>query len=125
MQAIFKKLLPPVALAAAALLSVNTAKAETVNVPFAFSAQGKVFPAGQYRVNETLGNGFVTMQSMDGSHSFTSVVAPGAPAPSDASVVLRFDSSRTTHELRSIQYHNQISGRLDKGSAAAERQTGE
>lgn len=123
--AIISKLLPAAALAAVALLSINTAKAETVNVPFAFRAQGKLFPAGQYRVNKTLGDGFVTVRSLDGSRSFTSVVAPGAPAPSDSRVVLRFDNDRATHELRSIQYHGQISGRLDRGTATAERQTGE
>ena len=123
--AIISKLLPFAALAAAALLSINTAKAETVNVPFAFRAQGHSFPAGQYRINQSLGNGFVTLQSIDGSRSFTSVVAPGAPAPSDTRVVLQFDKGSATHELRSIQYHSQISGRLDKGSAAAERQAGE
>lgn len=125
MQAIINKLLPVAALAAVALLSVNTAKAETVNVPFSFSAQGKLFPAGQYRVNQNLGNGFVTLQSVDGTRSFTSVVTPGAPAQSDTRVVLRFDAGSARRELRSIQYHNQISGRLDRGSATAERQAGE
>lgn len=125
MQAIIRKLLPVAVLAAVALLSVNTAKAEIVNVPFAFRAQGKLFPAGQYRVNQSLGNGFVTLRSMDGSRSFTSVVTPGAPAPADTRVVLDFDAGSATHELRSIQYHNQISGRLDRGSASAEREAGE
>jgi hypothetical protein len=123
--AIISKLLPAAALAVIALLSINTAKAETVNVPFAFRAHGKLFPAGQYRVNKTLDDGFVTVRSLDGSHSFTSMVAPGAPAPSDSRVVLRFDNGRATHELRSIQYHDQVSGRLDKSSATAERQAGE
>ncbi|MFP5238023.1 MAG: hypothetical protein ACLGSD_19160 [Acidobacteriota bacterium] len=123
--AIISKLVPAAALAAIALLSINTAKAETVTVPFTFRAQGQLFPAGQYRVNNTLGNGFVTVRSLDGSRSFTSVVGPGAPAPSDERVVLRFDNASATHELRSIQYHNQITGRLDRGTATAERQAGE
>lgn len=114
MRSMFSKMFLTAALAAASVLTVTSARAETVNVPFRFSAQGKTFPAGQYRVEQSLGSSMVTIQSLDGSNSFTALVAPGKPSPQDKRVVLWFDAAGDSHTLRSIQYHNEITSRLDK-----------
>lgn len=105
------------AVAATVALAIPSAQAETVTVPFGFNAEGMTFPAGEYRVNQNLGKGMVTLQSMDGSKSLTSVVGPGDPAPCDSKVALYFDASPESHQLRSIQFHGLTTSRLDKESS--------
>ena len=115
--------LAPAAMAAAAL-ATNTAMAETLKVPFTFTVDGKDFPAGLYSVRQSSHN-LVTLISKDASQSFTWVVAPGDPAPTDTAVTLRFSELGETHALRSVQYGPLITPRLDKGAMPTRIVTGQ
>ncbi len=115
MRSIFGKLvLAPVIMAAAALAS-NTAMAENnVKVPFSFTAAGKVWPAGDYSVQKDNSADTVTLKSKVSSETFTFLVGPGEPNPTDSKISLNFDALNGTHALRTVQYGPQISGMLDR-----------
>ncbi|MGA7108195.1 MAG: hypothetical protein WBV28_02565 [Terracidiphilus sp.] len=106
------------AIMAAAALATTSAKAETtVKVPFSFTVGGKVLPAGQYAVRHDATENFVTFASKRSPQSFTWVLGPGMPDPTDNAVVLKFDQSGQTHALQSIQVGSMITGHLDKKTA--------
>jgi hypothetical protein len=105
--------LAPVVLAAAAL-ATSTAMAETVKVPFNFTFDGKDFPAGYYSVKREMSQNMVTLRSNATSQSFTWIIAPGDPAPTDTAVTLRFDKLGQDHVLQSVQFGPLITSRLDK-----------
>ena len=42
------------------------------------------------------------------------VATPGDPAPTDTRIVLRFDRDEDGYTLRSVQYRNLITSRLDR-----------
>lgn len=96
--------------------TARTANAETRNitVPFDFSVNGKICPAGNYSVELGLYGAFVTLKKKDGSQSFTWILFPGDPAPTDARIVLRFDLIGQSHALRTVQFESLITPRLDK-----------
>lgn len=96
--------------------TARTANAETRNitVPFDFSVNGKICPPGNYSVELGLYGGFVTLKKKDGSQSFTWILFPGDPAPTDARIVLRFDLIGQSHALRTVQFESLITPRLDK-----------
>jgi hypothetical protein len=109
-----KLFLAPVILAAAAVAS-STAMAETqLNVPFSFTAAGKVCPAGIYHVDKGPALNTVRLVSDDASRSFVWVISPGAPSPTDQRIVLTFDNFGGAHLLHSVQYRDKITSRLDK-----------
>jgi hypothetical protein len=116
-----KLILAPVALAAMALICNSVAAASTVNVPFSFAAAGHVWPAGAYSVQKELNSNIVTVKSANTGLSFSSLIGPGEPAPTDQNITLKFDTIGSTHALRSIQYGPQITGQLDKKMAHSER----
>jgi hypothetical protein len=97
--------LAPVVMAAA-VLATNTAMAESTNikVPFSFTVAGKVCPAGIYLVQKDLTQSLVTLQSKDGTKSFTWTLSPGDAAPTDTAVKLKFDEVGNSHTLRAVQY---------------------
>lgn len=113
MKAIPRKLLLASAMLA---LAVTPALAETsvVNVPFSFIANGKHCPAGMYTVTRDLEFNAVRLQSADGAKNFQWVAGPGTASPDDSRVVLTFDKWDSGYTLRLVQYHNQITSRLDK-----------
>lgn len=115
MRSISKMLMVP-AFAAAAALATFSAQAENIKVPFNFTAAGKLFPAGTYTVQASLYNNMVSLQSADGSRNFSWIVGPGDPSPSDRRVVLQFDRTDEAPMLRTIQYHGQITTRLDRNA---------
>jgi len=110
------------AVLAAAVLASNVASAEAlVKVPFNFTVAGKVCPAGLYSVDRDNIGTMVTLRSKDAPRSFSWVVTPGDPAPTDSRVVLRFDAQGQTHALRNVQYGSVITSRLDKKTVDTER----
>ena len=119
---VFRFVLAPAVLAAAAL-TANSAMAETtLKVPFDFTAAGKVCPAGYYTVHKDAD--FVTLHRQGSSESFTFVIGPGSTDPFDTKVALKFDEIGKTHVLQSIQYGPVITARLDKKSLIdAERES--
>ena len=59
----------------------------------------------------------MTFASKRSPQSFTWVLGPGMPDPTDNAVVLKFDQSGQTHALQSIQVGSMITGHLDKKTA--------
>jgi hypothetical protein len=102
------------AVMAAAALATNTAMAEAVKVPFSFTVAGKNLPAGYYSVQCEISHNMVTLRSSETRQSFTWIIAPGNPAPTDTAVILRFDELGQEHALQSVQYGPMITSRLDK-----------
>ena len=117
MKSIFTKFVLAPAVLAAAVLSANSAFASaTVKIPFNFTADGKVCPAGDYTVQHEQNQGFITLRHKGSSEVFTYVVGPGAPNPNDTKVALNFDHLGEAHILQSIQYGSVMTTRLDKKS---------
>jgi hypothetical protein len=108
----------------AAALAVTPAIAETttVKVPFSFDVAGKTFPAGDYWLHRDDQGDYVTLEAKGSRKYFTScLVGPGAPAPGEHHIALKFDTIGQTHLLQSIQYGALVSGRLDKKALESER----
>jgi hypothetical protein len=106
----------------AATFAASSAMAETtLKVPFSFTAAGKNLPAGLYSVKKDSTGNFVTLTSKDSLQSYTWVLGPGAPDPTDKSIVLKFDDLGQTHALRSIQFKSMTTAQLDKRAAETER----
>jgi hypothetical protein len=115
MRSPFRKLFLVPALLAAAAVAGSSAMAETeLNVPFSFTAAGKVCPAGVYKIDKGPMANTVRLFNQDSSRSFVWIVSPGSPSPTDRHIVLTFDNLNGTHALQSVQYYNRITSRLDK-----------
>lgn len=111
--------LAPVVMAAVAF-TANSAMAESrLNVPFSFMVNGQSCPAGQYSVLPEMSGNAVKLQGI--SQSFTLLIHPGDPAPNDKRVILMFDEVGADHFLRTVQYRDQITSRLDKHSKEMEK----
>jgi hypothetical protein len=91
-----------------------------VNVPFDFTVNGKVCPAGQYQIGHDATSSLVTLRSMTWSRTFTWIAVPGEPSPYDSGVVLRFDTIGDGHELQSVQFGSMITHRLDRAPKPSE-----
>ena len=113
MRSILCRLLLVPAIAAAASLSTQSAKAETITVPFSFTANGDTFPAGAYTVQEDMQASVVTLHEVNGTKAIKFAVGPGDPSPTDNRVVLRFETKGDEHVLESVQYASKITARLD------------
>ncbi|HVT99267.1 MAG TPA: hypothetical protein VHE33_17325 [Acidobacteriaceae bacterium] len=110
MRSILQKFFLASAVTAAAALATTNALA-AVNVPFSFTANGKVCPAGYYTIGHDGTASMVTLRS--GERTFAWVITPGEPAPTDDRVILRFDKEGDQYTLQSVQYENMITARLD------------
>ena len=112
-------LLPKLVMASAVMmagaLTAAPAMAEVmVNVPFNFTVNGKVCPAGRYAIEHDSTSSLVSLRSVSSwSRSFTWVAGPGEPSPYDARVILRFDENGEAHQLQSVQFGSLITRRLD------------
>lgn len=114
MRSLLSKFFLASAVAATAALAATTAKADTmVNVPFNFTVNGKVCPAGRYSVARNDLSGVVTLKNNDWTRSFTWIASSGEPAPTDSRVILRFDDDGGNYVLQSVQYRDLITARLD------------
>jgi hypothetical protein len=100
-----------VATSAAALTAVPAHADARVKVPFSFTVNGKVCPAGIYRVKSDRENNAVTLIGRDSAKTFSWVVVPTSASENPNRVVLQFDKSN--HALRSIQYGAESTSRLD------------
>ena len=98
-------------LATAAFTTTSIAKAETLNVPFNFTAAGKDCPKGVYQVERKGLSNVVTLKNQDGSHSFTLVLARSADVPT-TKIALRFEEQGDHHILRSVQYRGFTTAQL-------------
>ena len=118
MKSIFSRLvLAPAALAAVALVAGSAMAETTIKVPFSFTADGKVCPAGYYTVIHDDTSSFVTLAHKGYPEVLTYVVGPGAPDQADRKVSLKFDAVGDGHVLQSIQFGSVVTARLDKKSS--------
>lgn len=114
-----RSLLPKLVMASAVMVAGAVAAAPAmaevlVNVPFSFTVNGKICPAGQYEIGHDATSSLVSLRNRSSwSRSFTWVAGPGEPAPTDARVVLRFDENGADHTLQSVQFGSMITDRLD------------
>lgn len=83
------------------LLSVS--RAETVNVPFAFEAMGKSFPAGQYEVRAQSNHGFLALQSREYPAKQVFWLLHPHDAIKPGGTVLSFDRTGAVPVLKGIQ----------------------
>jgi hypothetical protein len=114
MRSILHRILLASAVAATAALTTSSALADMkVNVPFNFTVDGKVCPAGFYTVGRDTVTGAVTLRDVAWKRSFSWIASPGEPAPTDSRIVLRFDKDGDNYTLQSVQYHALITARLD------------
>lgn len=112
----FKSILAAIVITAGGL-ATHTAMAEsTLTVPFSFTVAGQSMPAGVYSVSKDAHN-LVTLKSMDAPKSFSAVLVPGDPAPSDTHVALKFDQSGNGHTLKSIQYGGRTTPSLERATS--------
>jgi hypothetical protein len=125
MKSIFRTLVVAPAVLAVAALAINTASAEEahIKVPFSFTVNGKICPAGTYSLaRDNNYSNVVTLRGKD-TASFTWVLGPGDAAPTDSKVVLRFDETSDTHALNAIQYGPLVKTGLDKNTKHTEHAT--
>jgi len=124
MQNSLRSLVLASAVLATLAFTVKTAKAATtINVPFAFTVGNETCPAGHYLVERDLDGAAVKL--VGATQSFTWGIHPGDPAPSDTSVVLKFDDAGSEHALSAIQYGALTTSRIDRGSHNRDAQSSE
>jgi hypothetical protein len=101
----FSKLFLIPALAAVAALAGGVAHAaETVTVPFEFSAQGHNFPSGDYAVEQNPGKHLVTLHHVKSDATLNWTMGPGAESE-HGHVLLNFGQSADgKHVLSSIRF---------------------
>jgi hypothetical protein len=116
----FKNLVAVPVVMAAALITTSALAETTLNVPFSFSVAGKNCPAGTYSVERNNLLTMVTLKSKSTAQSFSWIVNPGDPLPTDSHVVLRFDELEGTHALHSVQYGSKITSNLDRSNKQIE-----
>ena len=104
------------AIAVAAALVGHPAQAQTVNVPFSFTALGQSFPAGTYIIHENKDENYVTLRLKNGGKSICRVVGPGDPDLTDNRVVLHFRTDGDSHVLDTIQFGPMITAHLAPGN---------
>jgi len=93
---------------AAATVSATAAFAldkVTVNVPFNFESNGKVYQAGQYDVKLDIARNVMTLSSRtDTKRSLMWAVSPAEFGPNAPTLSMKFDDSESgNHALRSIR----------------------
>jgi hypothetical protein len=120
MRSMMRTLLLAPAMLAGAALATNSAHATSLNVPFSFTANGKVCPAGRYEVYEDMQRSIVILKNPAHALSFSWLMSPGDPAPTSTTVLMQFDRSDENYELRRVQYGPMVTGRLDKKSKHTE-----
>jgi hypothetical protein len=116
-------LAPAVVLAFA--LASHSAKADsTAKVPFNFTVDGHVCPAGEYTIHRDSANNTVILQGRNNKVGFQWSLRAGDPAPTAKDVVLQFTENGQNHALRFVQYGPASTYRLDKqDSNRRERET--
>jgi hypothetical protein len=116
-------LAPAVVLAFA--LASHSAKADsTANVPFNFTVDGHVCPAGAYIVRRDMRTNTVILQGRNNKVGYMWSLKAGDAAPTTQNVVLQFTEHGENHSLRLVQYGSESTYRLDKkDSNQRERET--
>jgi hypothetical protein len=116
-------LAPAVVLAFA--LASHTAKADsTAKVPFNFTVDGHVCPAGEYTVRRDMRSNTVILQGRNSKVGFMWSLKAGDAATTAKNVVLQFTEDGENHALRFVRYGSESTYQLDKkNSNQRERET--
>jgi hypothetical protein len=105
MRSILHSLVLAPALLAAAALTPNIAMAETVvTVPFTFTVDGKVCPAGQYSVRRDSIKNMVFLQSEKAPIAFNWSLTPGNDDRRPSNITLHFDENNQGYTLQTVEY---------------------
>jgi len=114
--------LAPVVLAAAAL-TPHIAMAEVVvNVPFNFTVDGKVCPAGQYTVDRDPIKNLITLRGAKAPVGFNWFLTPGDDDRKPSSVVLHFNENDEKFSLSTVEYGRMTTHQLDRKSKHTSRE---
>lgn len=109
----FTRILASTAVAATALAAIPAmADSARINIPFSFTVDGKVLPAGEYRVQSVEFGNLVNLRSADSKEYFTWVSNPSNQDGRNA--VLRFTDEGNTHALQSVQIGPLVTPSLTK-----------
>lgn len=92
-----------------------------VKVPFSFTVEGKLCPAGTYQVKGDATGKSVLLVGPGSSLSFRWIVMPKPGDGDPNKVALRFDETNSGHTLRSVQYGPEGTPILDQ----KDQETGE
>ena len=116
MKSILRNLILATTAFAVVVLTAHSAMASaTLKVPFSFTVNGKICPAGTYALDRDNITHMVHMRSVDSYESFNWVLGPGSPDPTDTKIALKFDNEGETHALKFVQYGSEITSELSKG----------
>jgi len=120
MKNMIRNLILSSAVVATAALVTTSAMASTLKVPFSFTVNGQLCPAGQYSVERGINSNLITLSNREGSRSFTWVLHPGEPDPTENAVIMNFEAQGQTHVLASVQYGSKVTSPLTKKSKRTE-----
>ena len=96
--------LVPALAAAAALASGIAHAAETINVPFEFTAQGHSFPGGAYTIEQDPGKHLVILRQVKGDAVLNWTTGLNAESERDQVLMNFAHSADGTYVLNSIQF---------------------
>jgi len=82
--------------------ALAVAPASTLHVPFSFSVDGVILPAGDYEVDRDSTGNVIYMKGEHGGRTF-SWISRTAPVAGQR-VILHFEARRESYALQSIQY---------------------
>jgi hypothetical protein len=101
--------------------SAVLAATTSLNVPFGFTVNGKICPAGRYEVNLDHNRGVISLRAIEAPASYMWGAGPGDPSPNSSKVVLQFDHEGNGYALRAIEYGPMTTPRLDKKTKQREQ----
>jgi hypothetical protein len=107
------------AAAALAAIPAMAADATTLKVPFNFTVNGKVCPAGTYSVQRDNLASTLVLRGKDPSNTFIWIAGP-SDVRKDGGAVLSFDQIGEMHALRSVRSGSLATPTLDKRLIKAE-----
>ena len=114
--------LAPVVLAAAAL-APNAAMAETlITVPFSFSVDGKLCPAGQYAIERDPIKNLVYLRGETAPVGFHWFLNPGDENRQPTKVTLHFNQDDQKFSLNTVEYGRMTTQHIDHKSKHSTRE---
>ena len=91
-------------MAAVAVTTTSAMAATTVKVPFNFTVEGKICPAGTYTVDKDVNARIITLQGKNAPQAFKWILSPSESVAPDSKVTMSFEQVGTTHALKSVKY---------------------
>jgi hypothetical protein len=108
---------------AAAALAPNIAMAEAVvNVPFNFTVDGKVCPAGQYTVDRDPIKNLIVLRGAKAPVGFNWFLTPGNEDRKPTSVVLHFTQNNEKFSLSTVEYGRMTTHQIEHKSKRSSRE---